>query len=89
VEVVFALPEEQVLVALLLEEGATIEDAVAASGLYGRFPNHDLKSFDTGIWGRVVARAHVLRSGDRVELYRPLRLDPRDARRERASGRSS
>jgi uncharacterized protein len=88
VEVVFALPEEQVLVALRLEEGSTVEDAIAASGLYERFPGHDLKSFDTGIWGRVVARTHILRTGDRVELYRPLRLDPRDARRERASGRS-
>jgi uncharacterized protein len=88
VEVVFALPEEQVLVALRVREGTTVEGAIAASGLYERFPGHDLKSFDTGIWGRIVARTQVLRSGDRVELYRPLRLDPRDARRERASGRS-
>jgi putative ubiquitin-RnfH superfamily antitoxin RatB of RatAB toxin-antitoxin module len=86
VEVVFALPEEQVLVTLRLEEGTTVEDAVAASGLYERFPRHDLKNFDTGIWGRLVPRTQRLKSGDRVELYRPLRLDPRDARRERASG---
>lgn len=88
VEVAFALQEEQVLIALRLAEGKTVEDAIAASGLYERFPHHDLRNFDTGIWGRLVPRTERLRSGDRVELYRPLRLDPRDARRERASGRS-
>lgn len=86
VEVVFALPAEQVLVALRLEEGSTVEDALRASGLYERFPGHDLQGLDAGVWGQVVPRTRRLRNGDRVELYRPLRLDPRDARRERASG---
>ncbi len=87
IEVVFALPEAQVLVALRLEEGSTVEDALEASGFYARFPAHALRTCDTGIWGQLVPRTRTLRTGDRVELYRPLRLDPRDARRERASGK--
>lgn len=87
IEVVFALPDEQALVALRVEEGATVEDALEASGLYERFPAHALRACETGIWGQLVPRTRKLRSGDRVELYRPLRLDPRDARRERASGK--
>src|SRR5690606_35394109 len=85
VEVIFALPDRQELVAVTVEEGATVEDAIARSGLDRTFPEWNLDECTVGIWGRPVARDRVLRRGDRVELYRPLELDPREARRALAA----
>ncbi|MBV8030865.1 MAG: RnfH family protein [Betaproteobacteria bacterium] len=65
-------------VTLRLSEGATLADAVAASG----FTADGMK---TGIHGRIAGRETVLEDGDRVEIYRPLRLDAKEARRRRAS----
>ncbi len=84
VEVVFAAPDRQELVALELEQGATTADAIRESGLQGLFGQVDLDALQVGIWGRVVERETVLNDGDRVELYRPLERDPKDARRELA-----
>lgn len=75
-------PGQTDLVVLELAEGATLADAVRASGLVER---HGL-AWDTlsaGIWGRVKEPATPLRERDRVELYRPLRVDPKEARRQR------
>lgn len=88
VEVVFALPEIQVLEAVELRDGASVQDAIDASGLAERFPEEQLDALPTGIWGRVAEREQRLKSGDRVEIYRSLVLDPREARRQR-SGASS
>ncbi|MDX1508923.1 MAG: RnfH family protein [Woeseiaceae bacterium] len=84
VEVVWATPEQQQLVALQLAPGSTVEAAIEQSGFYRRFAGHGLESADVGIWGRVVPRTHTVEDGDRVEIYRPLRMDPREARRQRA-----
>ena len=84
VEVVFALPGRQKLVEVSLSQGATVGDAVAASGLSTRFPDNDLSACETGIWGRVVSLDKPLADGDRVEIYRPLEMDPREARRQLA-----
>jgi hypothetical protein len=84
VEVVFATPERQILKTLELPQGATVAEAVARSGLQALFGDVDLDQLDVGIWGRVTERSRVLQADDRVELYRPLARDPRDARRELA-----
>ena len=89
VEVVYALREEQVLVALELEEGATVRQAIERSGLLQRFPEIDPVSPKVGIFGRVTADATALQDGDRVEIYRPLVVDPKDARRGRAGPRKA
>ena len=70
------------LVALDLPEGATLRDALAASGLPAR---HGLapEALRTGVWGRVQPPETPLRERDRVEIYRPLRVDPKEARRLR------
>ena len=81
VEIVFALPERQELFEVAVEEGATIDDVIAKSGLARLFPGQDLRALQAGIWGKVVARDRVVREGDRVELYRPLEIDPKEARR--------
>lgn len=85
IEVVFALPERQELVSLELEDGATVADAIARSALASLFPEHDLGKLPVGIWGRVVERDRLLEDGDRVEIYRPLAIDPREQRRALAA----
>ena len=84
VEVAYAMPERQWLKALTLEEGATVGDAILASGLSTEIGETTLRDATVGIWGKEVARSARLKSGDRVEIYRPLLLDPREARRQLA-----
>lgn len=81
---VCALPERQWCVPLRLEPGATVAVALAASGLAGEPGVPDLASCGVGIWGEPVERSRRLASGDRVEIYRPLISDPREARRRAA-----
>lgn len=84
VEVVFATPERQDLLVLELQAGSTVAEAIEESRLQGVFSAADFDELQTGIWGRVVERSTALSEGDRVELYRPLERDPREARRELA-----
>lgn len=84
VEVVYALPGGEDTVSVALAPGATVRDAVRVSGVLGRHPEIDLKSQALGIHGRVVRADARLAEGDRVEIYRPLALDPKEARRRRA-----
>lgn len=84
VEVVFALADRQQLLAVSLPVGATVDDAITESTLSRRFPMQNLDALQAGVWGHLVTRDHVLSDGDRVEIYRPLQLDPREARRQRA-----
>jgi len=84
VEVVYALPDAQEIVALDLEEGATVADAIDASGLAGRHPSMRDRMRAVGIHGRVVPPTHPVADGDRIEIYRSLIADPVEARRRRA-----
>ncbi len=84
IEVAFALPDKQFLTVVTLPSGATIADAVAASGVAAQFPHIDMASLTAGVWGHPAERDAMLKDGDRVELYRPLLRDPREARRELA-----
>jgi putative ubiquitin-RnfH superfamily antitoxin RatB of RatAB toxin-antitoxin module len=76
VEVVDARPDGAEIVEIRLPDGATVRDALAATGLKGG---------QAGIFGKQVTLDTRLADGDRVELYRPLKLDPKEARRKRAS----
>ena len=84
VEVVYALPEHEDSVSLSLPAGATALDALRASRLLERHQEIDLARQKIGIYGRVVGAEARLRDGDRVEVYRPLAVDPKEARRQRA-----
>jgi hypothetical protein len=89
IEVVFALRDRQELVTLRLPNGATVADAIERSSIPSAFPEWNLSECAVGIWGRLAERGRRLRQGDRVEIYRPLTRDPRDARRALAAqGRS-
>ena len=85
VEVVYALPEAQHRVHLELEAGATVGTALDAVRRIPPFASLDLDAVPVGIFGRPVPVDAVLSPGDRVEIYRPLHLDPKEARRRRAA----
>ena len=80
IEVVYALPDRVVVVPLRLPPGSTAADALQASGLLQEVPG----AHSIGIYGRLVDPGEALADGDRVEIYRPLVLDPKEARRRRA-----
>lgn len=86
VEVAYATPERQEIRRATLEDGATAYDAVLASGITQAFPEIDPEAMDLGIYGKVIKlpKTHALREGDRVEIYRPLKIDPKQARLNRA-----
>jgi putative ubiquitin-RnfH superfamily antitoxin RatB of RatAB toxin-antitoxin module len=90
IEVVLALPEEQFLLELEVPQGCTALEAFERSGLAGRHAGTDRAGSGVapvlGVFGKVLENPaeHVLASGDRVEVYRPLAIEPRDARRRRA-----
>ena len=84
VEVAYALPTQQFLRALTLPREATVRSAIEASGVLALFPAIDLAVDRVGVWNRVAALDAPLRDGDRVEIYRPLQVDPKEVRRQRA-----
>ena len=84
VEVVYALPQKQYLQQVRLEEGATVEQAIIASGLTRLRTDIDLSKNKVGLWRRPVKRQAEVHAGDRVEISRPLIADPKALRRQRA-----
>jgi putative ubiquitin-RnfH superfamily antitoxin RatB of RatAB toxin-antitoxin module len=78
-------PGEVDEVALRLAAEATLHEAVLASGMLDRHPSIDLSVHRVGIWGRTRPLDAPLRDRDRIEIYRPLKVDPKQARRERAA----
>lgn len=84
VEVVYALPAAADVVRLSLPAATTAAEAVRASGILERHPQLHQAQLTLGIYGKAVAAATRLNDGDRVEIYRPLMLDPKEARRRRA-----
>lgn len=84
VEVVYATREAQKLVRLNVEPGCTVGEAIERSGLADEFPGLAVDPKAVGIFSRKVPLDHVLQPGDRVEIYRPLIADPKEARRQRA-----
>ena len=85
VEVVYPLPDEQKVFALELEQGATVEEAIKQSGILGIYAEIDLPQNRVGIYGELVDLHTVLQDHDRVEIYRPLEIDPKTARKLRAA----
>ena len=88
VQVCYALPDSSFLRSLSVPAGTTIEQAVAQSGLLQAIPGIDLAVNMVGIYGKRKPLDSVLHEHDRVEVYRPLQADPKEARRRRASGKS-
>lgn len=85
VEVAYAEPQQQVLIALELPHPCTLQQAIEQSGILQQFPQVDLSRNKVGIFGKVKPLDTLLQAQDRVEIYRPLRADPKDLRRQRAA----
>ncbi|OCQ51725.1 Persistence and stress-resistance antitoxin PasI [Photorhabdus australis subsp. thailandensis] len=84
IEVVYALPNRQYLRTVKLSQGATVEQAIVASGLLTLRNDIDLQKNKVGIYSRPAKLTDILEEGDRVEIYRPLLADPKEMRRKRA-----
>jgi uncharacterized protein len=84
VELAYAEPRRQFLKRFELPAGATVGDAIAVSGVEQAF-GIDAAELGAGIWSKPAARGAALRNGDRIELYRPLKADPKESRRRRAA----
>jgi len=87
VEVIYATPDRQARFPVELQEGATVADAIRTSGVLEAFPEIDLTANRVGIYASPVGLQRALRDGDRIEVYRPLTADPKEARRRRSARR--
>lgn len=84
VEIVFALPTKATTLTVDVVQGTTAEQAVIQSGIIEKCPEIDPTALTLGVWNRTVKAYYELKDGDRIEIYRPLIADPKDARRKRA-----
>ena len=84
IEVAYGTSVDQSLIELKVPSGTTLIEAVRLSGITQQYPEIDLKNSVKGIFSKVVDDDRVLQEHDRVEIYRPLKVDPKEARRRRA-----
>jgi uncharacterized protein len=89
ISVAVALPDRQEVIEVQVPEGATVREAMAAARIAERFPALLPGTVALGIWSRSCEMGTVLRDGDRVEVYRPLKADPKAMRRARARLKAS
>ncbi|MEZ5555227.1 RnfH family protein [Haliea sp.] len=85
VEVAYALPDRQAIIPVNVAAGTTALEAARRSGVALRFEGLNLEDSRLGIFGKLVAPDQVLQAGDRVEIYRPLKADPKEVRKARAA----
>jgi len=85
IEVAYALENKQTLLALEVNEGMTLQQAIEVSGILKTYPQIDLSTDKTGIFGKIAKLDTVLREKDRIEIYRPLIADPKQVRKKRAA----
>jgi putative ubiquitin-RnfH superfamily antitoxin RatB of RatAB toxin-antitoxin module len=85
VEIAYALPDKQAIVAVEVSPGTTALEAAQQSGIVERFEGLSLDGAKLGIFGKAVPVTHVMSAGERVEIYRPLEADPKEVRKARAA----
>jgi len=85
VEVAYARPDEQAILQVVVDDAATVRDAIVRSGILERFPEINLDSAKVGIFGKLTKLDNSVRARDRVEIYRPLIADPKEVRKQRAA----
>ena len=85
IEVAYALPDEQIIIPIQVNEGVTLEEAVHLSEILKKYPEIDMEKNKFGIFGKLAKLDAVLREGDRIEIYRPLIADPKAVRKKRAA----
>ena len=85
VEIAYALPEEQVIISIKVPTIFNVQQAIEKSGIQKKFPSIDLSKNKVGIFGKKTTLDQTLNDRDRIEIYRPLILDPKEMRRKRAA----
>lgn len=84
IEIAFALPTKQTLLARQMPAGLTVEEIITRSGILDLYEEIDIKVNKVGIWNRTCKLKDIPKNGDRIEIYRPLIADPKESRRRRA-----
>lgn len=85
VEVAYATPDEQLILPLDVAPGSSVEEIIRRSGILERFPEIDLAVAKVGVFGKLTQLKATINAGDRIEIYRPLIADPKEARKKRAA----
>jgi len=85
VEVIYALPDEQNLLSLEVDDGITAQKVIELSGVLQQYPEIDLTQNKIGLFGKLVKLDQTIRHRDRIEIYRPLIADPKEVRKRRAA----
>ncbi len=85
VEIAYALPDRQQIFTVYIPSGSTIETAIDRSGILEIFPEIDLMKQKVGIFSKLKKLSDIVSEGDRIEIYRSLMIDPKEARRRRAA----
>lgn len=87
IEVAYATPQKQKIIALQVEVGTDLLSAAKASGIDREFPEIDWNNAVMGVWSKLekAPASREVKAGDRIEIYRPLKIDPKEARRNRAA----
>ena len=84
IEVAYASADQSWLIPFQIEEGATVQQAIVISGILEQCPDINLQTNKVGLFSKIVELDVLLRAGDRIEIYRSLILEPKEARRLRA-----
>ena len=87
IEVAYATPDKQLILTVSVPEDCSVYDAVVASGIDKKFPEINIESSKMGIFSKLVSKPKLqtLKVGDRIEVYRPLLIDPKESRKNRAA----
>ncbi len=85
IEVIYALPDEQMLFNLSVPAGATVIEALRLSGVFEKYPEINLEANKIGLFGKLTKPDTLLREKDRIEIYRPIQADPKQVRKNRAA----
>ncbi|MDO8653032.1 MAG: RnfH family protein [Undibacterium sp.] len=89
IQVCYAIPQDVILLDLLMENNATLAQAIVQSQILKKYPEIDIDRCQVGVFGKIKSHDVVLVPGDRVEIYRCLVADPMEARRRRAKSKLS
>lgn len=83
-EIIYVSPTRQIVIPLSVNSPCTVNEAIQQSNILNQFPEIDLQKQSVGIWNKTVSLDMVCSDGDRIEIYRPLIIDPKQARKKRA-----
>ena len=84
IELIYPLPDEQILISITVKQGTNLEQAIEQSGILRKYTEIDLSINKVGIFSKATKLTEILREGDRIEIYRSLIADPKEARKKKA-----